>query len=254
MKGVYILLILSVIGPLIGSLIGVLKKPSETFMHNLLAFAGGVMISISFLQLIPESIKLSSIYICVFGIIIGSLFMFSLDKIIPHIHPGLNKPEDSEKNKKIKRVAIYLLAGICLHNIPEGIAIGISLSSGFNLSLLIAIAITVHDIPEAICTSAPYFYSTGKRLKAFLLSSLTAVATIAGLLLSYFILNDISPLFMGIIIAATAGIMIYISGDELIPLSCNKENCSMKKGKFRHSAIFSLILGIIFVLLLGLIK
>lgn len=259
MQGVYALLLLSIVGSIIGSLIGILKKPSIGFMYNMLAFAAGVMLSISFLQLIPESIRLSSVYMCCVGILIGSICMFILDKLIPHIHPGLNKPEklyeDSLRDKRLNKTAIYLMLGISLHNIPEGMAIGVSFVSNFNLSLLVAIAIAVHDIPEAICTSAPYFYSTGKRAKAFILSSLTALATVVGFFISYFLFQDASNLVKGIILASVAGIMIYISADELIPVSCNKDNCVVNKTESNgHSAIFYLIAGIIFVILLSLIK
>ena len=94
-----IIVAISVLGPVIGSLIGVLKRPSEKFMYNMLAFAGGVMLAISFLELIPESIQLSSIWIAVGGIIFGSMLMLGVDKIIPHIHPELCQQEPGKKLK-----------------------------------------------------------------------------------------------------------------------------------------------------------
>ena len=119
---IVIILFLAVISPIIGSLIGVLKQPSEKFMYIMLAFAGGVMLSISFLQLIPESLRLSSVLICVAGVTTGVIVMFALDKLIPHIHPELCTPEEGTN---LKLTAVYLILGIFLHNFPEGMAIAL---------------------------------------------------------------------------------------------------------------------------------
>jgi ZIP family zinc transporter len=234
-----LILSISVLGPIIGSFIGVIKKPSERFMYNMLAFAGGVMLSISFLQLIPASIKLSSIFICVIGIIIGTLIMFFLDKLIPHIHPELSC---QEHGRNLKRTSIFLIFGIFLHNIPEGMAIVLGSATAVQASLVIAIAISVHNIPEGICTSAPYYHETKNRLKAFLLSSTTAIPIIMGFSIAYVLRNFISTTMIGLIVGATAGFMIYITADEIIPTSCG-ENTS-------HKTIISLIIGILFVIIL----
>ncbi|MBC8494926.1 ZIP family metal transporter [archaeon] len=243
MYNIWIIVLISVMGPIIGSLIGVLKKPSENFMYNMLAFAGGVMLAISFLELIPQAIQLSSVTVAVIGIIIGSLVIFALDKLIPHIHPELYQ---QEQGKNLKKTAVFLMIGIFLHNFPEGMAIAIGTAAGFKVMLTIAFAIAIHNIPEGICTSAPYYYATKKRLKAFLLSSSTAIPLLLGFLAAHFIFQNIPHMIIGLIVAATAGVMIYISGDELIPAACNKCNTG-----WSHSTIFSFIIGIIFVVILG---
>lgn len=242
----YILLIflITIAGPLIGSLIGVIRKPSDFFMYNMLAFAAGVMLAISFLELIPESIEISSVWVAITGIVLGSLFMYVADKLIPHIHPELCR---QEQGCNLKKTAVYLLAGIFLHNFPEGIAIAIGMVNGVGLSLLIAIAIAIHDIPEGICTSAPYYYCTKKRMKSFLLSFSTAIPTVVGFAIGYLLFSIIPVWLIGMIAAGTAGVMIYISADELIPVSCSSN------GVRGHSTIFSLIIGIILVVVLELI-
>jgi ZIP family zinc transporter len=242
MNPVITIILISIAGPLIGSLIGVLRKPSERYMYNLLSFAAGVMLAVSFLELIPEAIGISSIGVCVVGIIIGSLVMFGLDRVIPHLHPGLCKQEHGHK---LGKTAAYLLWGIFLHNFPEGLAMGVGSVTSIKVSFIIAIAIAIHDIPEGICTSAPFYYVTKKKLKSFLVSFSTAIPTIAGFLLSYYLFPVIPTTFVGILVAATAGLMIYISADELIPTSC----CKMTD----HTTIFSLIAGVLAVVLLGLL-
>ncbi len=242
-NNLFIIIVISVLGPVIGSLIGISKKISGKSMYNMLAFAGGVMLAISFLELIPESIELSSIWIATLGIIFGSLVMYLIDKIIPHIHPGLC---GQEQGKKLKKTSLYLIAGIFLHNFPEGMAIAIgAVSEDPKISLIIALAIAVHNIPEGICTSAPYYYVTKKRLKSFLISSSTAIPVLIGFLIAHKFYQHISPDLVGFIIGTTAGLMIYITADEIIPASSCKTT--------DHKTIFSLIAGILFVILLGLI-
>jgi ZIP family zinc transporter len=246
MDSIYIILIISVLGPIIGSSIGVLKKPSNAFMYSMLAFAAGIMLAISFLQLIPQSIEISSILICSIGLIIGAVIMYGLDtKLIPHVHPELGKPE---QGYRLKKTAIYLLLGIFLHNFPEGMAIASGTVVNFKTTFAIALAIAIHNIPEGICTSAPYYYSTRKKLKSFLVSSSTAIPIVVGFLFASLLFRNISPTAIGIIVAATAGLMIYITADELIPTACNKSN-----GEYSHSTIFSLIAGILLVVLIGLL-
>lgn len=246
MTNIYVILLISVLGPVLGSLIGVLKKPSETFMHRMLAFAAGVMLSISFLELIPEGIRMSSLYIASLGVLTGSLFMLLLDRSIPHIHPELCS---QEQGCDLKRTSVYLMVGIFLHNLPEGMAIAIGSVTDTSTGLAIALAIGVHNIPEGICTSAPYYFCTKKKLRSFLLSSATAIPILVGFIIADILFRNIPLAVVGFLIAATAGIMIYISGDELIPNACNK-----KQPLWDHMAIFSLIFGVIFVILLGSVK
>jgi len=243
MDTIYFILIISILGPVIGSLIGVIKKPSYRFMYNLLGFAAGVMLAISFLQLIPQGIELSSLTYAIAGIILGTAAMYALDRLIPHIHPELCK---QEQGCKLKRTALYLIIGIFLHNFPEGMAIGIGTVTGMKNAIVVALAIAIHNIPEGICTSAPYYYSNKKKLKSFLVSSLTAVPLIVGFFFAHFLYQHISLNLVGMLISATAGIMIYISADELIPCSCGNE-----KNNGSHSTIFSLIAGVLLVVMLG---
>jgi ZIP family zinc transporter len=242
---VFIILIIAVSGPIIGSLLGVIKKPSDFFIYNMLAFAAGVMLTISFLNLIPGSIELSSIWLCSIGIIIGSLLMYVLDRLIPHVHPSYCIPE---QGRNFQRTSFYLLLGIFMHNFPEGIAMATGTVTNFNVTLSISIAIAVHNIPEGICTSAPYYYSTKKKLRSFLISSSTAIPLVIGFIVAYFLFRNMSIEIIGIVIAATAGLMIYISADELIPMAHSQE-----RKLWSHSTIFSLIAGVLFVIMLGTI-
>lgn len=241
MDPVVFIVVISILGPIIGSAIGILRKPSFGYICNMLCFAAGVMMAISFLNLIPESIHLSSVSVCIAGLICGSLLMYALDRIIPHIHPELCA---QEQGCNLQRTSTYLFMGIFLHNLPEGMAIAIGSVTDVKISLAIALAIAVHNIPEGICTSSPFYHATGARLKSFLLSSSTAVPILIGYVLARYLFRNIPLQMVGFIIGSTAGLMIYITADELIPSSCAGTN---------HQTIFSLMIGIIFVIVLGII-
>lgn len=239
MEPVYTILIISVLGPVLGSLIGVLKRPSEKFMYDMLSFAAGVMLAISFLELIPESIQLSNVWICLIGIIVGALLMYLTDRLLPHIHPELCS---QEQGRDLKQTALYLIVGISLHNLPEGMAMAIGTVTDMKTGIAIALAIAIHDIPEGICTAAPFYHSTGQRLKSFLVSAVTAIPVVIGFIIAHYIYKNIPLDFVGLIIGATAGLMIYICADELIPSSCSRTT--------NHSTIFYLIGGVVFVVFL----
>lgn len=239
MEPVLIILIISVLGPVLGSLIGVLKRPSEKFMYDMLSFAAGVMLAISFLELIPESIQFSNEWFCIAGIIFGALLMYLTDRLLPHIHPELCS---QEQGRDLKKTALYLIIGISIHNLPEGMAMAIGTVTETKTGIAIALAIAIHDIPEGICTAAPFFHSTGQRLKSFLVSAATAIPVVIGFILANYIYKNIPLEFVGLIIGATAGLMIYICADELIPSSCSRTT--------NHSTIFYLICGVVFVVLL----
>ena len=238
---IFLIISLIILGPLIGSLIGVMRKPTPRLLSSYLGFAAGVMIAISFLQLMPEALKLSPVIYVIIGFVMGFFIMMFFDDLVPHIHPGLCAKE----TPAIKRTAIMLLIGIALHNFPEGLAISSGFASMGRLGLAIAFGIALHNIPEGIVTAAPLYASTGKRLKSFLLSFSIMVPTLLAFFLGIFLFGFISNTLLGIIMAITAGIMFYISGDELIPCA--------ERQKHTHSANIGMALGVIAVLLTTLI-
>jgi ZIP family zinc transporter len=236
-----ILVVLSTAGPVIGSAIGVWRKPSEQYIHNMLYFAAGIMLSISFLDLIPESISLGSTMTCVAGVMIGSSIMAFLDRLFPHVHDCALCAEDE---CRLGRTANFLILAIFLHNFPEGMAIAVGATANIGDSVVIAIAIAIHNIPEGICTSAPHYYTYGNRLKSFVMSSLSALPIVFGYLLVKYFIGQISSNTMSIMVGATAGLMIYITADQLMPAA---------RSVAGEQSLFAFIAGIVAVMLLGLL-
>ncbi len=148
-------------------------------------------------------------------------------------------------NKKLMRMGLFTALAIAIHNFPEGLATFLAALEDPSLGIPIAIAIALHNIPEGISVSVPIFYATGDRKKAFIYSALSGLAEPVGAILAYlaiqfFVGGDsgvIPPQIMGILFGGVAGIMVYISLDELLPTSR-----AYGKG---HDSLFGLVAGML---------
>lgn len=224
-------------------IIFITKGKSEKTLTSSLGFAAGVMISVSFSDLLPEAQGLLTSYagntlgvISTVGFLIaGILLAVTLDRFTPH------EEFDAETHDKphpdLFRVGFVSMLAITLHNFPEGIA---TFMAGYNdqaLGISIAIAITLHNIPEGISVALPIYYATNSVKKAFKFTLLSGMAEPMGALLAFLILRPIiNDLVLGAIFAIVAGIMIYISLEELIP--------SSRQYGYRNLALFSTFAGI----------
>jgi len=140
--------------------------------------------------------------------------------------------------------ANFLILAIFLHNFPEGMAIAIGATTNVGDSIVIAAAIAIHNIPEGICTSAPHYYAYGNRMKSFVMSSLSALPIVVGYFVARNLFVQITPQAMSVLVGATAGLMIYISANELMP-TAREDN--------GRQTTFYFIFGIVSVMLIELI-
>lgn len=211
------ILVVAVAGPVIGSALGVAFTPGRRMTGDMLSFAGGSMLAISFLELLPESMNKCGLAGTAVGFAIGLLTMAALEGLFPH------RPQGGQKGE-LERTSVLMILGIFLHNLPEGMAMASAGSMEDPRALVtVALAIAIHNIPEGICTSAPYYQATGRRLRAFLLSSTTALPMLGGYILGKTLLRGLSPYAMGILVASVAGLMIHISCGELLPAALEEE-------------------------------
>jgi ZIP family zinc transporter len=138
----------------------------------------------------------------------------------------------------LKRTGIVVALSIALHNFPEGVATFTSALAGLDIAIPITVAIAIHNIPEGIAVAVPIFHSTGSRKKAFWYSFLSGVAEPVGAFIAYlFLMHVWTPMINGVVLAAVAGIMIFISLDELLP-------SAEKYGK-HHLSITGVVAGMI---------
>ncbi|MCK4614822.1 MAG: ZIP family metal transporter [Thermoplasmata archaeon] len=219
MGNLFLIISLIFIGQTLGSLIGLIKKPKKTVLYGSLAFAASMMLGISFLQLIPESLKIISFYLVISSFFLGIIIMRIVDRILPHINPELMKKE----KPSVKRSVTMLVIGMALHNLPEGLAIGVGFALTPSLGIMIALGIAAQDVPENVATIVPLYGLTKKRMKSFIITTGTILFEVIGFILGYYILGETLNL-IGVSLALAAGFMVYLSIEELIPAARIKEN------------------------------
>lgn len=231
----------------IGSLIALLAKHTNTkFLCASLGFSAGVMIYVSFMEMMPQAkLELTSSFgdkLGVFYMILAFFGGMGLINLIDFVIPETMNPheiqgvEDMNNKTSLKRTGILVALSIAIHNFPEGIATFTSALGSLDVAIPITVAIAIHNIPEGIAVAVPIYHSTGSKKKAFWYSFLSGLAEPFGALIAYlFLMNFWSESLNGIVLAAVSGIMIFISIDELLP-------SAEKYGK-HHISIMGLVAG-----------
>ena len=251
----------------IGGLMARMSKGFNTrFLAVSLGFSAGVMIYVSFIEIIPKALdSLSAIYteetayIITVASFFGGIAVIGLvDAFVPSTYnphemkdPGSTKEineetdDDTHRNNQLLRLGLFSALAIAIHNFPEGLATFIAAIEDVGLGLSIALAIAIHNIPEGVAIAVPVYYATKSHKKAFSYSLLAGLAEPLGAIIGYAVLYTIfTESAFGIIFASVAGIMVYISLDELLP--------SAEKYGQHHMAMVGLISGMI-VMALSLI-
>ena len=234
----------------IGSLIAFFaKRTNKRFLSFSLGLSAGVMIYVSFVEMFDTAQKtltaefgtkygMGTTVLCFFA---GMLLIAIIDRLVPSFEnphearsvESMNKPP---RNTKLHRMGIMTALAIAIHNFPEGIATFVAAVESPALGIAIAAAIAIHNIPEGIAVSVPIYYATGSRKKAFRLSLLSGLAEPVGAILAYMVLMPfMSPALMGCVFAAVAGIMVFISLDELLP-------AAREYGE-HHTSIYGMVTG-----------
>ena len=237
----------------IGSMIAFLAKRTDyRFLSVATGFSAGVMLYISFVEIFVKGNEALvarygdplGCWVNVASFFGGMLLIGLIDSVIPsaenphEIHDEsetrvlreggeLEPHDDPAHGKKLMRVGVFTALAITIHNFPEGLATFLAALQDPKLGAAIAIAVALHNIPEGISVSVPIYYATGNRRKAFCYSLLSGLAEPVGAGVAYFALRlfaggedgALPPEIMGILFGGVAGIMVYISLDELLPIS-----------------------------------
>ncbi|HHV95066.1 MAG TPA: zinc transporter ZupT [Clostridiaceae bacterium] len=244
------------------------KKTNEKFLSAALGFSAGVMIYVSFVEIFAkakESLIASygetkGYWITTIAFFAGIALIALIDKLVPdeeNPHEMRDTTEICDENGvcrivKVKnqddgkstllRMGLFSAMAIAIHNFPEGLATFVSAIQDASLGISIAIAIAIHNIPEGVAVSVPIYYATGKRSKAFSYSFLSGLSEPLGAIIGYLLLRSFfNDLIFGIIFAGVAGIMVYISLDELLPTA--------EKYGEHHIAIYGAIGGMVIMAL-----
>lgn len=251
MNNILLALLLTLLAGLstaIGGLISILApNTNKKFLSAALGFSAGVMIYVSMVEiffkaesaLILELGMKNGKIINVISFFAGMIIIAIIDRLIPsEQNPHEIKTEENYKSIKLIRMGLFTAIAIGVHNFPEGLATFISAMQSPSVAIPIVVAIAIHNIPEGIAVAMPIYHATGSKSKAFKLSLLSGLAEPFGAIIGFVILMPImNDIVFGVIFAAVAGIMVFISIDELLP-------AAREYGK-HHLSIYGMISGMI---------
>lgn len=265
----FLLSLVAGLGTALGGLIAILQAPGKRTFGFLMGSAAGVMISLSFLELVNEAWEQAGFLTATIGFAFGALFMFSLDFLTPHVRFGEAEVRSSEKptcpqvdaipnhgrhrfgrwqqhhtitDHRLLKTGILLAIGITIHNLPEGVAVGAGYIHAPKFGLFIASAILLHNIPEGIATALPLYKSGVSRWTSFRVAFLSGLAEPLGALFAALFLTSFTNFIPGAL-AFAGGVMMFITLDELIPAA--------REHGHQHSTALGIIFGAIAVFLLS---
>ncbi|MDN4495217.1 zinc transporter ZupT [Ureibacillus aquaedulcis] len=231
------------------------SRTNKKFLSVALGFSAGVMIYVSLIEifvkakdaLVAAHGETQGYWMTVMGFFGGIIFIALIDRFIPKknnphevktvedVHAAALNTTTIDENKLMK-MGMFTALAIAIHNFPEGIATFMSAMQDPSVGIAIAIAVAIHNIPEGIAVAIPIFFATGIRKKAFKLSFLSGLAEPLGAIVAYLILMPfLTDTMFGIVFAAVAGIMVFISLDELLPAA--------QKYDETHLSIYGLVAG-----------
>lgn len=201
-----------------------IPRPKASYLSFSLGFSSGAMIYLSFMELLPEALKIMSGAWVVGAFFLGILFIGVIDKLIPEVENPHHFKEPSPparlQTAKLKRAGIFIAVAIGIHNLPEGLVTFVSTLNNFKIGVVVALAIAIHNIIEGITVSVPLFYATHDRNKAFFYSFLSGLVEPLGAVLGFLVLLPfLTPPVMALFPAFIAGIMVYIALDEILPMA-----------------------------------
>ncbi len=221
----------------IGAAVALFMRRTDTKMLTFaLGSSAGVMVYISFMELMPTADDMLDGHEAAKWIIMGAFFggmlMAALiDKLIPEDENPHEVRDLAELQQikptgqfaghaRVRRSAFLFATAIAIHNFPEGIATVAAAFDNIEIAASVALAVAIHNIPEGIAVAVPLLYGTGQRGKAFRMATLTGLAEPLGALVCMLLLLPfLSPVLLAILFAGVAGIMVYISFDELLPMA-----------------------------------
>ena len=205
-----------------GLLAFVVKKDNFAVLALGLGFSAGVMLYVSFMEMLPQAKQnLISLYGKEGEWLVAGLFFsgitlaWLIDRLMPSHHIHIDALDSTNK---LKQVGVFTAIALAIHNFPEGLATFMASIENATLGVSVAVAVAVHNIPEGIAVALPVYHATGSKQQAFWFSTFSGMAEPVGAILGFVLLQAIlNEGIFGILFAIVAGIMVYISLDELLP-------------------------------------
>ena len=232
-------------GSLIALFIG--RKFKKSYLSFFLGFSAGVMVYVSFAELLPVAVREIGFIRANVAFFCGRILIGLIDFLVPHEYIEERLKVKSSADKKLMAAGIFTAVGIAIHNLPEGLAVFVGSVKTIALGIPLAFAIAVHNIPEGIAVSMPIYYATKSKSKAFLYSLASGIVEPIGALIGFLVfLPFMTPGRLELMLAFVAGIMVFISFDELLPLSLKPDETGVDHV---HIAVMGVFLGMLFMTL-----
>ena len=215
----------------IGSALALLTRRTNTrFLSSALGFSAGVMIYVSFVEILPDARASLAAELgarpAAWAAVAAFFAGIALTALVDRLVPSRENPHEAHRVEEMQarpdahlmRMGLFSAAAIALHNFPEGIATFVSALDDPRLGAGIASAVALHNVPEGIAVAVPVYYATGSRTRAFTWSFLSGVSEPLGALVAWLLFAGVlGGALKGVLLAAVAGIMVFISLDELLP-------------------------------------
>jgi len=217
------------------------EKVSHKLYDTLLGFSAGVMIATACFNLIELSLKTGTLAQSVFGIASATVFLYLVEKSIPHLHSKYPHFKDNPMSIKLKN-EILMAVAITVHNMPEGLSVGVGYLASPKVGLMLAAAIALQNMPEGLVVAAPLRQAGVSKAKCFLMATLSGIAEPIAAFIGI-ILFGLSKAVLPFGLAFAGGAMLYVTFDEIIP-ECHSHGNEI-------AATFAAIIGFIVLLLLN---
>ena len=259
----FVLTMLAGLSTSIGGLIALFAKRTNTdFLSFALGFSAGVMIYVAMVEIFAEA-RLAAVnvwgtaglWVATAAFFAGIMLIAIIDKLVPEYEnphepralDEISENTDHTGNAKLLRLGVMAAVAIAIHNFPEGLAAFISVLHDPSVGIAIVIAIAIHNIPEGIAVAVPVYYATGDRGKAFQYSFLSGLSEPLGALIGFLILLPfMSEGLFALVFASVAGIMVFISLDELLPAA--------REYGAAHQSVYGIIVGMMVMAVSLLLK
>ena len=229
----------TVLGALIGFVVG---KVPHKYNDAILGFAAGVMLAASFVGLIQPAMERGGVWMTVIGLFFGAAFLNLMDKFTPHLHHLVGVDQEAHRNNAALQKVLLFVIAIAIHNLPEGIAAGVSFGTEDTAAALtVAAGIALQNVPEGMVIIGPLLTAGVSHRRTFIIALTTGLVEVIGTFLGYFAVHLVSSL-LPFALAFAGGTMLYVISDEMIP--------ETHAHGYERMATFSLLAGIAVMLVM----
>ena len=233
----------------VGAIIGFFVKDVDHKTNDIiLGFAAGIMLAAAINGLIVpafDAVGMSMLWLPIAGIFAGAIFLNAMDRLTPHLHKLSGADIEAHSNNKNLNRAILFVMAVALHNLPEGMAAGVSFGNDdVSAAITVAVGIALQNIPEGIVTVSPLVMSGVKRTRAFLLASVTGLIEVLGTFVGFYV-SEVSTHILPFALAFAGGTMLYIISDEMIP--------ETHSHGYERTATYSILIGFTLMLVLDVV-